>query len=317
MTVTVHAADIERCLRLGSLDDAAARRRAAILAEDINLIGFETFRLSAQPYPFPDSERGAPLAEYHFGDTGCSVNNAENPFENKIQWFGGTGIDRGHLQFFSRVCELGRTIIPNFWLADKKLRAALQNPTQHLSALEEVWWLSRWCGLQNIRRGVRLRSDSKKDVDWSFHVPSANLQVNLEVKRLVSDAVRHARPHARKFNESSFLRFCTEEVLPKFRKSTANEVNVLALSLFGEIDRDVQLVVSDWLKQQCLIDAVIITSREARRRSDFNRQLANEKSRILRHCLREYDEEDSSLWFVLDVAYELPGFLSRLDSNFC
>ena len=150
-----------------------------------------------------------------------------------------------------------------------------------------------------------MRSDSDKDVDWSFHIPSANVQVNLEVKRYISDAVRHARPHARKFNQASFSRFCAEDVLPKFRESTANEINVLALSLFGEIDRDVQLVVSEWLKQQCLIDAVIITSREARRRSDFNRQLASEKSRILRHCLREYDEEDSSLWFVLDVAYEL------------
>jgi hypothetical protein len=52
------------------------------------------------------------------------------------------------------------------------------------------------------------------------------------------------------------------------------------------------------MKRQSLIDAVIITSREARRHSDFDGQFANEKSRILLRCLREYHGEDSSLWFV-------------------
>ena len=307
MALSVNPADVERYLKLGSLDADTAHRRALILAEDINAIGFETFGLSAQLYPFPGSESGVRLAEYHFGDTGCSANNAENPYENRIEWFGGTGIDRGNLQFFSRVCEIGRTIIPSFWLADKKLRTALRNPTQHLSTLEEVWWLTRWRSLQNIRRGVRLRSDSEKDVDWSFHISSANVRVNLEVKRVVSDAVRHARPHARRFNSAWFSKFCAEEVLPKFRESNSNEINVLALSLFGEIDRDVQLVVSDWLKQQSRVDAVIIASREARRRADFDPHLATEKSRILRHCFAEPDKEDASLWFVLHVTYELSG----------
>lgn len=306
MPLSLNPADLERYLKYGSLDADTVRRRALNLAEDINVIGFETFRLSDQLYEFPGSESGLRLAEYHIGDTGCSVNNAKNSRENRIQWFGGTGIDRGNLQFFSRVCEIGRTVIPSFWLADRKLREDLRTPTKHFSTLEEVWWLSRWCGLQNIRRGVRLRSDSKKDVDWSFHISNANVQVNLEVKRIVSDAVRHARPHARRFNSESFSRFCAEEVLPKFRESNSNEINVLALSLFGEINRDVQIVVSDWLKQQRQVDAVIIASREALRRAAFDPHLATEKSKMLRPYFAEPNEEDASFWFILDVACEPP-----------
>lgn len=306
MAISVNPIDLERFLKLCPLDADTARRRARILAEDIGTIAFETFRLSAQLYPFPGSESGVRLAEYHFGETGCSVNNAENPYENRIQWFGGTGIDRGNLQLFARVCEIGRAIIPDFWLADEKLRMALRNPAKHLSTLEEVWWLSRWFGIENICREIRLRGDSKKDVDWSFQLSGANMQVNLEVKRYISDAVRHARPHARRFSEQAFSRFCAEAVLPKFRQSSENEVNVLALSLFGEIDCDVRFTVSNWLKQQCLVDAVIIATREARRRPAFDVHFATDKSKLLRHNLREFDEEDAGLWFDLDVAFDIP-----------
>jgi hypothetical protein len=303
--------EIERLLKLGSLSDSEISRRAAFLAEDIKLIGFETFRLSARPYPLQNRLTGefvsVPIPEYHFGETPCSIQNAENADENKIEWFGGTGLDRGHLQFFSKVAEIGRAVIPSFWLSSAKLRTALRNPPQHLDTVEEVWWLARWEDIENIRMGVPLVEKSDRDVDWVFDVAPERLRVNLEVKRVKSDAVRHVRD--RPFNQPWFSRFCANKVLPKFRESGPDEVNVLALSLFGEIDRDVQSTVADWLvKEQHLVDAIIIASREARHRSGFDQQLANEKAKRLKPYLKAPDIEDASLVFALDVPVRIPSF---------
>jgi hypothetical protein len=54
-------------LKLGSIDDAAAHRRASVLADDIEHIGFDAFQLSCRPYPVPSADRqivATPLAEY-------------------------------------------------------------------------------------------------------------------------------------------------------------------------------------------------------------------------------------------------------------
>ena len=303
--------ELEPFLRLGSLDQTTVNRRVGPLAEDINRIGFKDFRLSARNCPFPDPITGqiipVTLPEYYFGDTGFSVNNAENSSKNKIEWFGGTGIDRGHLQFLSRVSEIGHSVIPQYWLENKKLRDALRNPTQHLDTVEEVWWLSRWHGIESISMAERLLPNSKADVDWSFFLFNKQIRVNLEVKRIPSDLVRHTR--GRPFNKEWFTTFCSEKVLPKFRPSGTDEINILGLSLFGEIDRNVQLVVSEWLRQhKCLIDAVVIVTREARGRSGLDKQIVNDKAQILNPFIKELDAEDSSLAFAFEVPIKVPGF---------
>ena len=126
------ASQFEPFLKLGSIEESKIARRAATLAKNLDWIAFEKFQISAQPYPFPDPNTGqiisVPLAEYHFGETGFSVNNAENANDDVAEWFGGTGLDRGHLQFLSKVGETARSLIPNYWLKSKRLRDALRNP---------------------------------------------------------------------------------------------------------------------------------------------------------------------------------------------
>ncbi len=257
-----------------------------------------------------------PLAEYHFGDTGFSVDKARNSHDDFSTWIGGTGLDRGHLQFFSKVSQIGHSLIPELW--PKKLRAELRNPTQHLDTLEEVWWLGCWSGIENIRRAAHIKPGFADDIDWQFTIGSAGstsgLKVNLEVKRLKSDNTRQAR--GREMNAHEFAQFCRDQVLKKFRPSHDDEVNVLAISLFGEIDGNVQRVISEWLlsnenrdsDDSPLIDAVLLATRESRRRSSFDRQLRNEKAHLIKSYFRGPDAEDESFFFVFDVPVKIPGF---------
>jgi hypothetical protein len=318
LQIVIGSRQIEALLGLGSLDDAEAHRRASILADDIEQIGFDTFQLSCRPYPIPLANgrtSATLLPEYHFGDTGFTVQKARNSHDDFSPWIGGTGLDRGHLQFFSKVSQLGHRLIPQFW--PKHLRSELRNPTQHLDTLEEVWWLGCWSGVENIRRAERIQSDFGHDIDWQFTIGntglSSALKVNLEVKRLKSDNLRQAR--GREMNTHEFAQFCSEQVLKKFRPSRADEVNVLAISLFGEIDENVQRIISEWLLSNensdsddaPLIDAVLLATRESRRRSSWDKQLRNEKAKLIKSHFRGPDVEDESFFFVFDVPYKIPG----------
>ena len=309
----IDAATLTRLLTLSTLDQAEARRRAPLVREDFEWIGFETLNFLAHPYPYRDPASGAvlslPIPEYRFGDTGFSINNAENAVENKAEWFGGTGLDRGHLQFFSRISLIARELIPKYWHRPGALRRALRNPPQHLNTVEEIWWLDRWIGAENIEAGRRLVAGSDSDVDWTFSLGSGAIRLNLEVKRILSDCVRHAR--GKGFNPEWFERFCKKKVLPKFHRSPSGEINVLAISLFGELNRDVQLVVSEWIvNKQDRIDAILIATREARRRASFDLQFRTDKANLLRPFLKAPHEEDQTLAFALDVPVNVPGFPS-------
>ena len=302
---------IEELLAAGLMDRSEAQRRAPLVFEDLNWIDFDSLMLDARPCQFLEEQTGSSfwIPEYHFGKTGSSIDAAEHAEVIKIEWMGGTGIDRGHLQFFSRVSEIARRAIPHYWLKPCKLRDSLRNPTQHLDTMEEIWWLDRWKSPKNIKSSVKLNQGSDADVDWAFTLGGDAFTVNIEVKRLVGDCVRHVTE--RSFKIGWFEKFCEKKVNPKFRASRENEINVLGLSLIGEITREVQLVVSEWLvNRQELIDAVLITTREARRKSSFDIQLRNTKARLIKNFLVEPTHEDQSLAFSLILPVKFPGIPS-------
>jgi hypothetical protein len=297
---------IEKLLVAGSLEPTEAKRRASMVYEDFQWIGFKSLSLAARPCLLDPTFC---IPEYHFGDTGFSIDKAEHAEQIKSEWIGGTGLDRGHLQLFSRVSLIARKLLPKIWLKSGKLRNCLRDPSQHLNAVEEICWLDRWLAPRKISSSMILRSDANKDVDWQFSLgenPQNPIVVNLEVKRLVGDVLRHVR--GRRFKLEWFDRFCFESVIPKFVPSREHEVNVLALTLFGEIDHDVQEIIGDWLlNRQDVIDAVLITSRESRRRSCFDWHFRNDKARQLKGFLRQPFPEEQSWIFDLLVPIRIPG----------
>jgi hypothetical protein len=124
------------------------------------------------------------------------------------------------------------------------------------------------------------------------------LKVNLEVKRPKSDNTRQAR--GREMNAHEFAQFCREQVVRKFPPGRPDEVNVLGISPFGEINANVQRVISGWLlsDENCgsdgapLTDAVLLATRESCRRASSDRQLRNEKARLIKTHFRGPDTPD-------------------------
>jgi hypothetical protein len=53
--------------------------------------------------------------------------------------------------------------------------------------------------------------------------------------------------------------------------------------------------------------AVLLTTRESRRRSSSDQQLRNEKATPIKSHFRGPDVEDESFFFVFDVPYHIPG----------
>jgi hypothetical protein len=74
-------------------------------------------------------------------------------------------------------------------------------------------------------------------------------------------------------------------------------------------------VVSEWLlsdensdaQRAPLIDAVLLTRRESRQCSSSDRQLRNEKAKLIKSHFCGPDAEEESLFFVFDVTYKVPG----------
>jgi hypothetical protein len=300
-----------KLLTVGYLGEEEAQIRAPLVCEDFEWIDFDTLSFNVRSCPVFDGKQVLEIAipEYHFGETRHSIDSAEHAEVIKVEWMGGTGLDCGHLLFFSSVSEIARRTIPHYWLKPCKLRDLLRNPIQHLDTTEEIWWLDRWQSPKNIKSAVKLKHGSATDVDWTFTVGDGALTVNLEVKRLIGDCVRHVTE--RSFKVDWFEQFCDKKVNPKFRASRDNEVNVLGISLFGEITREVQLAVSEWLmNRQNLIDAVLIVSREARRKSGFDVQLRNGKARLMKNFLNGPSLEDQSLAYSLTVPVKIPGIPS-------
>jgi len=288
-------------------DPSECGKRAAFLKEDFNWVNFARLSLSAGPcrHRLGHQIIELPVVEYHFGKTGFSADNAENPFENRAEWFGGTGLSCGSLHLFSKVGLIARARIPQYWLKSVPLAEALRNPTQHLNTVEEIWWLDRFIGVEHVTMAARLVPGLERDIDWRMQFNGGRLALNLEVKRVPSDCIRHVR--GRQFGREWFKKFCEEKVLPKYRPSGSGEINVLALSLFGEIDRDVQLIVSDWLTSgQNLLDGILIASRESRRRSGFDRQLLAGKAHLLTQFLNPPDAEDQRMVFRLQHPQDYP-----------
>ena len=302
--------EIAECLRLGTLPIDEALSRAPLIAEDLRWVDFEQLSFSPGVYPAFDHRSNGYIQicipEYRFGETNFSVSNAINSSAQKPHWFGGTGLDRGHLQLLSQVSLIGRRLIPHYWLRSRKLKNALRNPPQHLSTIEEIWWLDRWLEIESVTMGSSVNPKANTDVDWSFKIDAGRIQIHFEVKRILSDCIRHAR--GIEFGRGWFQQFIEKEVLPKFRRSFDNEVNILGISLFGEIDRQVQSVVGDWLTSgQTLLDGIIITSRESRFKSSFDRHFLNAKARALRPFLKTPGSEDLSMAFALDIPISIPG----------
>lgn len=277
--------------------------------EDIRWLDFETFVPRAEHSGLTDlaSGKSIPLVEYSFGKTQFSVDNAKNSQDKRATSVGGSLLDRGNLRFLSIVSELARSLLSEAWLRDEDLKFYLRTPAHHLNALNELWWLGRFRSAVEIKPRHKMHS-GPEDIDWRFKLEGTDMWINLEAKNRPVDVSRHV--HGIDVGVSKWL----ADVTKKFAQSAENEINLLGLTLFGQIDRHVQQSISEWLYKQPLLDGVLIWSHEGREKSIFDRQLKSPKARILNMPFIAEPVEERDLivrsWAVLDRRYWSEEMLS-------
>ena len=158
------------------LPAAEAARRAAEIAQDMAQIGF-VLEEDRTVTPAQWQHLGAkPQAEYVLPKTKFDL-NGDDPHAA----MDGSLLTRGNLLRLSQAVILGRRWLPESWPA--AFQRALLGP-EHLDALNEIFWLKFWNGLQRVARGPK-QSEDAPDADWQLLVRWLDRAcvVNLEVKR--------------------------------------------------------------------------------------------------------------------------------------
>ena len=287
----------------GVLTEKRLLQRAEWLHADLEQLRFADFRILPTREDI-DQSSGLTfkLVEYHFGKTDHSIENAAPGFPKHSRLIDGTALDRESLSRFAQISEIGHTVIPDLWLENETLRERLSLPTQHLDTLNEVWWLSRWHGIDSasIEMEYPLLTDGKKQkncptVDWRFEALGRAVTINMEVKNRPGTAA------SQPMKKGVWL-FGNDPEKP-FRPSLDNEFNVLAITGYqaGAISpEEEQKLVGSFLNDTPagkVIDAVAlyVVGDGSRESLIFpsNRPL-NKKDIILRAILKPETIEDHS-----------------------
>lgn len=290
------------------LSDEQLMRRAQWLKDDLAALEMDGFRiLPASWIEPPGSGVRIPLVEYTFGPTDHDINLAGPSDKLKdLRMMEGTGLNREELLYFSRVSEAGHILIPHLWLGRKALRERVRDSRQHLNTLNEVWWLTRWRGLDadSVEMEHQQRRDAENaakvtpsTVDWRFTLLAGAITINLEVKN------RAGTIGSAPLEKGVYL--FGDEPDKCFQSSGEDEINVLAITGYhgGWISQtEESKLVQAWLEglSRPVVDAVIVSvvrsaSAQSYTRIYFptSRSLAK-KDLILKTVLHEMDAEDTS-----------------------
>ena len=286
---------IQGLLRL-RLPEEIAARRAPMVAEDMRAIGFslrlEVQRGTAQWL----HEKGLRIPiQYHIPDTGWTVNRKDP--RNALE---GTHLDYGDLLRLSKVCEIGRSLVPNDW--PHRFADQLNNPSEHLDTVNEVWWLGRFNNPKDVKK-LDAKGNKCASPDWSFSVQSGEvpLRLHVEVKRRCSDIKRHLAIS----NTTELF----NKISQKFPHRALTELNIAAVTTFSQIDTSVMETSKRWVESEQNIDAAILWSEQSFRSSPIAVASRGAILDLIRHCLKEPDEEDTSgVGFFRHLIPDFPGF---------
>ena len=253
------------------LADEQADVYARYIFDDVTRFDLAEFRLLV-PYRTPKG----PVVEYEFGKTAYSIENAwpSDAPDFKKTGYGGSQLNRENILYLGRVSEVAREVVPTLWLQpDRELLGKISSPRQHLNTLSEFWWLSRWKGGAGVSPNRKINPNCELDIDWQLSWTlglGPPVTVNLEVKRRLCDLGRTTYREPISVSELFESGLEDETGNRKFRPSTNSEINVVALTLMGEIDHDVQFQAGQWIKEQSDIDALLLFTRFSDRKSGFD-----------------------------------------------
>lgn len=268
------------------LEPDEARIRAHWVVTDMAEIGL-SLKLNAFSVPVPPNVTGrpqdgriwVPYYELPRSDFGKDQSVGDNAAADTLTAHG-TGMTWGDLVRLSKVCKIGHTLLGPVW--PRKFKPRLL--AEHNACIHEILWLSRFKKPANIEIEPRPFPNCKKGPDWRF--TSDSQPINLEVKFRPGDWVRHV--DGAKFSPArAGLLY---GVAAKFPIKNAGELNLVAVTVIGPIERSLIAATDEFLRNTPTVDAVFIWSEApddgpptAIRPADNN---------FARHFFNEGDEED-------------------------
>lgn len=311
---------------IGNLTAENLMRRATWLKDDLEMLDMPGFEVLPSIWIEPPGlGLRFLLVEYRFGKSLFDIEQASNPFQpqKETRHMDGSGLSQEDLLYLSKISEIGHTIIPNLWLSDLRLRENIRRSSQHLDTLNEIWWLSRWHGIDagSVQREYLQRRDqenlTKKNpatVDWKFSVLGGQIGINLSVKN------RPGSLGSAVLDKMVYLFDGGEE--KAFAESGHEEINVLAITAYHG-DRlspaDQEAMVNEYFDklERPVIDAVAISVMYGSGGSSADRLYfppginLEKKDLILKAIYKPLDIEDQSRIGSIRHPISLPEVIAR------
>ncbi len=195
-----------------------------------------------------------------------------------------------------RVSEIARELVPELWLRpNDDLVGKVKAAHQHLDTLNEFWWLSRWINPFKSQANYHMHADSGLDVDWrlTWDFGQSSISVNLEAKRRRDVLRSGGEPiNPKEIFEAALF---DKKGRCKFFPSKPDEINVLALTLIGEIDHEVQYHAENWLKTRKDIDAIALFSRFSTRKTGFDLHVQRKQDLLSQVLNRDLHDKNKYL----------------------
>lgn len=258
------------------LDPEEAARRARMLVEDIQWLG-SPLRLR---WIGPTSRKAWPY--YIF------KNNATAPVVLRLSSGSvcqavGYGLDWGDLVTLSKAVKIARQLWGRYWT--RPFRERMIHFHNHLSTIEELWWLGLWDSPSHIERECAYCRPFWRSVDWQFQ--TQGVVVNLEVKYRAYDWLRSV--DAEGYGKQLCHYF--DGLAEKFPGRCAGQVNLVAMTLLGSLCDELRGRAEVFLRSHPALDGFLFWSIALRDSLDCECVL-RPGCEFVRSLIRPADEED-------------------------
>ena len=195
----------------------------------------------------------------------------------------GYGLNWGDLVTLSKVVKFARQQWGGHWM--RPFRERMKHFQNHLSTVEELWWLSLWKSPLRVQHECLFYAPSWRPVDWQFEI--GGITFNLEIKYRRYDWLRFVDPVAYRNTLDSYFR----TLAGKFPARVAGQVNLVAMTLLGSLGERLRHRAECFLASHATVDGFLFWS-IARRDLPGCECVLRPSCEFVRDLLRPADEED-------------------------
>jgi hypothetical protein len=190
----------------------------------------------------------------------------------------GYGLDWGDLVTLSQAVLIARRVWGRYWV--REFRERMTHFNNHLSTVEELWWLGLWDSPSRIERECAYCAPRWRSVDWQFQ--TQGVVINLEVKYRPYDWLRFVDAECYVNRRQHYF----DGLAEKFPCKCDGQVNLVAMTLLGSLGCDLQIQAAEFLRLHPPLWSI------ARRDTLDCECVLRPEREYVRALLRPADEED-------------------------